>query len=187
MIAVTPALFWVSARNVLRNALDHPVALEFGVDGKIPAVSEPLGVHAEYPRAHGMEGARPHSRVGSELTRDALFHLGGGFVGESYRKYPVRRDALLDERADARGEHTRLAAARSRYDQHRAFGVAHRGELALIQTEIVLHSGMISHFPGEHNFPRLFRRQLSKEKTRFRETKFNAKTFAPLVALAAHA
>jgi hypothetical protein len=60
---------------------------------------------------------------------DPLAHLAGRLVGESQGQDLVGTDSRVEEMSDASGDDSRLAGARARQDQERAFDVGHGLEL----------------------------------------------------------
>ena len=116
--------FFVVEAAFLKGLFDHRRALGFAVNGKVFAVAEALGVHAQNAHAHAVDGADPHTLRAVDHRREALAHLVCRLVGEGDGEngggvYPL----LFHEIGDARGEHARFAAARAREHQHRALGI----------------------------------------------------------------
>ena len=119
------------------DALDHRQLIGFVVDDEILGVAGRLSagssrrdlqrfdVTSQQAHAKRMEGR--NDRLGNRIAADqlvhALRHLGRGFVRERDCKNRLRhRTLVLDQMGDAVRDDARLAAARAREDQQRAFG-----------------------------------------------------------------
>jgi hypothetical protein len=65
--------------------------------------------------------AHPHPLgLASDLTRDAIAHFTGGFVGERDRQNARGVHAFFDEACDARRENARLSGASAGEDEKRS-------------------------------------------------------------------
>ena len=121
--------------ELLEAALDEPPAVVLVVDREVALVAEALGLAAQEPRAHAVEGADPHgARDGPDEALDALLHLAGGLVGEGDGEDLVGLHVVrLDQVGDAVGEHARLAGAGAGEDQQRALEVRDGRALRLVE------------------------------------------------------
>src|SRR5688572_6030788 len=88
-----------------------------------------------------MERAHPHAGwLFCQHLPDAVAHLTGSFVGERDSKNAGRvYTMVLDHVNDARGEHTRLARARSRQREDRPFEMLNGRTLFGVQAFQILH------------------------------------------------
>ena len=84
-------------------------------------------MRAQHAVAQPVKRAHPHpTRIDGQHGRKARQHLLGRFVGKSHRQNALRTDhACADQISDARGQHTRLAAARSGQNQR---GLVRQGD-----------------------------------------------------------
>ena len=157
MVDVTPSALRIGALHLVRDALYDAFALQLRIYREIAGITQPLSVHAQHTRAHGMESARPYIvSAASEFALDALLHLVCGFVGESDRKDIVGRHSRLHQRADARGEHSGLAAARSRNDEYGTVAVLDGFHLFRIESEIT-HVFILAQSASDFNAKRPYR------------------------------
>ena len=88
-------------------------------------------MRAQQPVAQAMKRAHPHAaRIDRQHAGDAREHFLRRLVSESHRQHPGGAHlAGLNQIGDARGEHTRLAAARAGQNQRRLVRQGHGGEL----------------------------------------------------------
>ena len=100
-------------------------------------------VRAQQAVAQAVEGADPHAaRVHGEHRGEAREHLARRLVGEGHRQHAGGGNrARLEQPGDARGEDSRLAAARAGEDQRVPFGQRDGGELFGIEVFEVQRQG----------------------------------------------
>ena len=117
------------------EALEQVAAVRRVVDGERLGEADALGVFTQDAREDRVEG--PHADVARALARhhlrDAVAHLLGGLVGEGERQDVPRFDPLFYHVGDARGEHARLARARSGDDERGGVVVDHGGILGGVE------------------------------------------------------
>ncbi len=137
-------------RDLVAVVEDHEPRLDAGALGVAPQHAEPEAVEgadeALGPRAgrgcrahRAVRGARVIGSQGVVLTTpesrvDAIAHLGRRLVGEGDGDDPRRIDApLLDQPADAVGDHPRLAGAGAGEHELRPVAVGDGGDLLRIE------------------------------------------------------
>ena len=132
-IVVEPAL--------VERLFDDVRPLRFAVDGKIFRKAALFREHAQDAHAHAVDGAHPHAVGAVYHGGEALFHLVRGLIGEGdgedrRRVYPL----FFHQIGDARREHARFAAARTREHEHRPLGIGDGLDLFFVEfAENVLH------------------------------------------------
>ena len=141
----------IRALDGVTHTLDDAFALRFGVYGEIVAVAYTVGVGTQNSCAHRVKSACPHPGIVAEDGGNPFFHFVCCFVRKCYCKYVVWADALFNQSTYSSGEHARLAAAGTGNDQNRAFRIAHGKQLFVVQSEIVLHTDMITHSARIYN------------------------------------
>jgi hypothetical protein len=119
------------------HQLLHQAKLVVGIqDREIRFEPGQFRVAAQHPRADGVEGAQPLHPLhhAADQRADAVLHLARGLIGEGDGQDLPRPGAPCGENVrQPRGQHARLAGARARQHQHRAFGRLHRLALFLVQ------------------------------------------------------
>jgi hypothetical protein len=106
-------------------------------DGEIRAQTGQFGMAAQQLDADGVEGAQPWHALDRLANKhaDAVLHLARRLVGEGDGEDLAGEGAASgQDMGDAGGEHARLAGARARQHQYRAFSGFHRLPLFGIET-----------------------------------------------------
>ncbi len=113
-------------RDLVVVVIDDEIAIQAQV--------APLDLAPQHPRADGVERAHRHiARRRADQLLQALFHLGGGLVGEGDgQDVPRQHPLLAHEPGDAVGNDPGFSTPRTGKDQQRAFGGGNGVTLGLV-------------------------------------------------------
>ena len=121
--------------HVANDGLQQVLDVRRLIDGERLGKTYAVGIFAQYAGKYRVE--RSHAYVAAlraDHALDALAHLLGGLVGKGQRKYVEGCNSLFYHVGYARGQHARLARARSGDYERRLVVVGHRLELGGIQS-----------------------------------------------------
>ena len=120
--------------TLLADSLDDRFLVGRIVDREIAGEAQQVRIRAYQTNAHAVE--RTHHQVTGFIPYqfpDPLFHLAGGFVGESQRHDSAGGHTLLQQVRDTVRQYTGLTRPCTCYNQRRTFRTGHRCPLGFIQ------------------------------------------------------